>query len=45
MAALPELEEAVEMGEKFLASGDPDLVKCREALAKCKAALEEGKSE
>ena len=38
-AALPELEEAVSMSQKFLKSDDKQLEKFRETLAKCKAEL------
>ena len=43
-AALPELEEAVAMAEKFLPPEHPHLKKYRETLARCRAALaEQGK--
>jgi serine/threonine protein kinase/tetratricopeptide (TPR) repeat protein len=38
-AALPELEEAVTLGEKFLKPGDSQLQEYRDTLAKCKALL------
>ena len=38
-AALPELEEAVTMAEKFLRPGHSHLMEYRDTLAKCKAAL------
>ncbi len=38
-AALPELEEAVAIGEKFLPADHPYLKQYHETLAKCKAAL------
>ena len=38
-AALPELEEAVAMAEKFLKPEHPYLTEYRETLAKCRAAL------
>ena len=41
-AALPELEEAAAMGEKFLKADDKQLKEYRETLAKCKAALAGG---
>jgi tetratricopeptide (TPR) repeat protein len=37
-AALPELEEAVTMAEKFLSPEHPQLAEYRETLAKCRAA-------
>ncbi len=40
-AALPELEEAAAMAEKFLKPEDPQLKEYRGTLAKCKAALTE----
>ena len=40
-AALPELEEAVAMAEKFLKPEHPHLKEYRETLAKCEAALAE----
>lgn len=41
-AAMPELEEAVSMGEKFLATDDANLKSFRESLARCKAVLAGG---
>jgi hypothetical protein len=41
VAALPELEEAVVMAEKYLPVDHPQRKEYRETLAKCKAALAE----